>query len=180
MPTVDAFTESDVPTKRRVLNDIAASRSRVPIDLAIALVRAGLNDRSADVRVSALAAVAGRAVASRWAGTSRPPIGPNLSGTSPAEPRLIPNEWTGDQERLREALHEDCLRRLRSDHDRTVRHYALLALGNLEMPLRPSDPVRTAFVEVLVGLYRNDHGPGIRAEVVKALRLVGKRVDGDS
>jgi hypothetical protein len=172
VPTVDTFNQANATTKRRVLNDIAASKSQLSIDLVIALVRSGLIDRSADVRVSALAAVTGRAVASRWAGTSGPAMGPNRSGTPSPQRATIPSEWANDQRRLRESVYADCLRVLRSDSDRRARHYALLALGNLELPIRASDPVRQEFVELLVGLYRSDADSAIRSEVVKTFRLI--------
>jgi len=56
---------SDASAKRRILGDIAASRTVVLIEEVIPLVRAGLRDTSADVRMAALAAVSGRTLASR-------------------------------------------------------------------------------------------------------------------
>jgi len=169
--SVADFTASNLAEKRRILNDIAASRSRLPIEQVISLVRAAMADRLAAVRLSAMAAVAGRAMASRWAGTPGPAFGPRPANSVPPERSVIPLEWKNDPQRLRDALSEDLLTLLREDPDAKVRHYTLLALGNIERPARANDFVRDEFVAVLIERYRHDPEPRIRAEVVKAFRL---------
>jgi hypothetical protein len=169
--SVDGFAASDVAAKRRILNDIAASRSRVPVQDVIALVRAGTRDGSADVRRAALAAVTGRSMAAWWAGTRGPEVGPAPAGAPPPPPRaIIPSEWRDDQRTLRDALYDDCVVLLRTDA--AVRHDALLAVGNLERPVRPDDPMSDRFVQLLLDLYRNDRDARIRAEVVKTFGMI--------
>jgi HEAT repeat protein len=80
-------------------------------------------------------------------------------------------EWKDDQRKLRDALSEGLLGLLRGDPDSRVRYYTLMALGNLERPVRAEDPIRDEFVAVLIERYRHDADDRIRAEVVKALRL---------
>ena len=99
-PSVDDFVASDPAGKRRILNDIAASRSRVPIEQVIQLIRAAMRDPLADVRVSAMAAVGGRAMASRWAGTPGPGSGPGPRNSVQPERGVIPLEWKDDQRKL--------------------------------------------------------------------------------
>jgi hypothetical protein len=169
--SVDDFAALDLGSKRRILNDIAASRSRVPIEQVIQLIRAAMRDGLADVRVSAMAAVGGRAMASRWAGTPGPGLGPGPRNSAPPERGVIPLEWKDDQRKLRDALSEGLLALLRVDPDPKVRHYTLIAIGNLERPARTDDPVRDEFVAVLIERYRQDADSRVRAEVVKAFRL---------
>ena len=90
------FTGASQTTKIRALNDIATSRTEVPIGEVITLVGFGLRDTSAAVRVAAFAAVMGRAMAARWAGTSGPALGPAPRGVPPPERRIIPADWKGD------------------------------------------------------------------------------------
>jgi hypothetical protein len=169
--SVDDFAASDLANKRRILNDIAASRSRVPIEQVIPLIRAAMRDRLAEVRVSAMAAVAGRAMAARWAGTPGPGVGPGPRNSVQPERRVIPLEWKDDQQKLRDALSDGLLALLRGDPDPTVRHDTLIAIGNLERPARADDLIRDQFVAVLIERYRQDADPRIRAEVVKTFRL---------
>jgi hypothetical protein len=171
--SIDAFMASDAATRRRILNDIAALRSRLSIDDVIPLSRAGTRDGSADVRLAALSAVMGRAMAARWAGTAGPGVGPGPSGMpTPPPPAIIPAEWRDDQRKLRDALYDDCVALLRHDADATVRRGALLAIGNLERPPRPDDPLNDQFVQLLLDVYRTDRDSRIRVEIVKALRLI--------
>jgi len=170
-PSVDDFVASDPAGKRRILNDIAASRSRVPIEQVIQLIRAAMRDPLADVRVSAMAAVGGRAMASRWAGTPGPGSGPGPRNSVQPERGVIPLEWKDDQRKLRDALSDDLLALLRGDPDPRVRHDGLIGIGNLERPARTDDLIRDEFVAVLIERYRQDADPRIRAEVVKAFRL---------
>jgi hypothetical protein len=176
-PSLDTFAVSDVAGKQRILNDIAASRSRVSVENVVALTQAGMRDRSADVRVTALAAVAGRVMASRWAGTSGPGMGPASPAAPTGERRIIPVEWRDDQRKLREAVYDDCVGLLRSDKNRAVRHHALLALGSLEWPLRHTDPYSDTFIQLLVDIYRKDPDARIRAEVVKTFRPIPNESD---
>lgn len=164
------FRAADQAAKLRVLSDITTARVNMAIGQVIALVRAGLHDPSADVRMSALGAVMGRAMAARWAGTSGPGMWP--SPTRRPEPPIIPAEWKGDQQVLRDALEDDCLALLKSDSDDRVRYQALLAVGNLERPTQPDDPLPERLVALFVGLYRHDLSARIRAEVVKTFRHV--------
>lgn len=147
--TVREFAASDVARRRQVLNDIATSRARVPIRDVIALTRAGMQDTSADVRIAALAAVMGRATTSGGAGSAG-----------------------GDRALLRENLPPECLRLLWSDSDARVRHYALLAIGNMERPARADEPFPDSFVTLLLDLYRRGQDARIRAEVLKTFRLI--------
>jgi HEAT repeat protein len=55
--------------------------------------------------------------------------------------------------------------------DPKVRHYTLIAVGNLERPARANDLIRDEFVAVLIERYRQDADPLIRTEVIKAFRL---------
>jgi len=169
--SVDDFAASDLAGKRRILNDIAASRSRVPIEQVIQLVNAAMRDPLADVRLSAMAAVGGRAMASRWAGTPGPPSGPGPRNSVQPERGVIPLEWKDDQQKLRDALSEGLLALLRRDPDPTVRHDTLIAIGSLEWPATTDDLIRDEFVAVLIERYRQEGDPRIRAEVVKAFRL---------
>jgi len=169
--TVDDFAASDLASKRRILNDIASSRSRLPIEQVIQLIRAAMRDRLAEVRVSAMAAVAGRAMASGWAGTAGPGSGSGSRNSVQPERCVIPLEWKDDQRKLRDGLSEGLLALLRGDPDPKVREYTLVAIGNLERPARPNDPIREEFVAVLIERYRQDADPRIRAEVVKTFRL---------
>jgi HEAT repeat protein len=169
--SVDDFATSDLAGKRRILNDIAASRSRVPIEQVIQLIRAAMRDPLADVRLSAMAAVGGRAMASRWAGTPGPRSGPGPRNSVQPERGVIPLEWKDDQQKLRDALSEGLLALLRRDPDPTVRHDTLIAIGYLEWPAGTDDLIRDEFVAVLIERYRQDADPRVRAEVVKAFRL---------
>jgi HEAT repeat protein len=150
---------------------IASSRSRLPIEQVIQLIRAAMRDRLAEVRVSAMAAVAGRAMASGWAGTAGPGSGSGSRNSVQPERCVIPLEWKDDQRKLRDGLSEGLLALLRGDPDPKVREYTLVAIGNLERPARPNDPIREEFVAVLIERYRQDADPRIRAEVVKTFRL---------
>jgi hypothetical protein len=85
---------------------------------------------------------------------------------------MIPTEWKGDQQALRDALEDDCLALLKSDPDDRVRHQALLAVVNLERTTRPDGPLTERFAGLLVDLYRRDPSSRVRAEVVKTFRLV--------
>jgi hypothetical protein len=169
--SVADFTASDLASKRRILNDLAASPSRVPIEQVIPLIRAAMADRLADVRMSAMGVVGARAMASRWAGTPGPGFGPGPRNSAQAERVVIPLEWKEDQQKLRDALSEGLLALLREDPNAQVRHDTLIAIGNLERPARPDDPIRDEFVAVLIERYRQDADPRIRTEVVKAFRL---------
>jgi HEAT repeats len=171
------FVASDAASKQRILNDIAASRSRVAIVDVITVARAGMHDPVPEVRVAALAAVAGRAMASRWAGTSGPLMGPLPDGSLSPRGEPIPAEWLDDQRNLHEAVAEDCSRLLLEDQNQTVREYALLALGNLESPSDPNEPLRPQFIELLVNVFYNDADARIRAAVVKALTLIPNNSD---
>ncbi len=96
-------------------------------------------------------------------------------GPSPAprpEPLVIPAEWKGDPQALRDALEDDCLALLKSDPDDRVRYQALLAVGNLERPALREGPLPERLVALFVDLYRHDPSARIRAEVVKTFRLV--------
>ena len=166
--SLEGFTTADATTRQRMLNEIAAARTTAAIQDVIDLLRAGMHDPTSEVRVAALAAVAGRALASRWAGTFGP--GASQQNPSPSQ-RPIPAEWRDDQRKLRDSLFGDCLQLARTDGNQKVREYALLALGNLERPLIPSAPYRQEFMEQLVELFRHDDDPRIRSEVVKAFRL---------
>lgn len=168
--SIGDFRAADQAAKLRVLSDITTARVNMAIGQVIALVRAGLHDSSADVRMSALGAVMGRAMAAHWAGTSGPGMG--LSPTPRPEPPIIPAEWKGDQQALRDALEDDCLARLKSDPDDRVRYQALLAIENLERPTQPDGPLPERLVALFVDLYRHDPSARIRAEVVKTFRLV--------
>jgi HEAT repeat protein len=176
-PSLDTFAVSDVPGKQRMLYDIAASRSRVSVENVVVLIQAGVRDPSEDVRVAALAAVAGRVMASRWAGTAGPGLGPASPVAPTGERRTIPVEWRDDQQKLREAVYDDCVSLLRSDQNRAVRHQALLALGSLEWPLGHTDAYGDAFVQLLLDVFRNDPDARIRAEVVKTFRLIPNESD---
>jgi HEAT repeat protein len=111
----------------------------------------------------------GRAIAARWAGTSGPGVGP--SPLPRPEPPIIPAEWKGDQQTLRDALENDCLALLKSDPDDEVRYQALLAVVNLEL-LAQRDALTARIVGLFVDLYRHDPSAQIRAEVVKTFRLM--------
>jgi hypothetical protein len=113
--SVADFAASDLAGKRRILTDIAASRSRVPIEQAIPLIRVAMADRLADVRMSAMGVVGARAMASRWAGTPGPGSGPGPRNSVPPERGVIPLEWKDDQQKLRDALSEGLLALLRRD-----------------------------------------------------------------
>ena len=164
------FRAADQVTKVSVLRDITSARVNMSIGQVIVLVRAALQDPSADVRMSALGAVMGRATAARWAGTSGPGMGP--SPMPRPEPPIIPAEWKGDQQTLRDALENDCLALLKSDPDDRVRYQALLTVGNLELPPQRDDPLTARIVGLFVDLYRHDPSARIRAEVVKTFRLM--------
>ena len=71
-PSVSDFRAADPVRKERVLNDIAALQSALSIADVIDLASAGMHDASPRVRMAALAAVQGRAIAARWAGTPGP------------------------------------------------------------------------------------------------------------
>jgi HEAT repeat protein len=167
------FTAGDARTRVHILNDIAASRSRVPVTEVIALVREAERDDSADVRTSAMAAVAGRASVARWAGTMGPGVGPSPPGVPPPLPREpFPAEWKHDQQILRRDLYDDCVRLMRSDPDATVRRYAVIALVNMERPPGSDDTFPESFMSALAVVYRADQDDHLRAEVVKTFRLV--------
>ena len=172
--SVGDFRTADQITKVKVLSDIATARANVAIDQVIALARAGLHDSSAEVRMSALGAVMGRTMAARWAGTSGPGMGP--TPVPRPEQRVIPAQWKGDQDVLRDALEDDCLALVKSDPDDRVRYQAFLAVGNLERPMQPEGPLSERIVAVFVDLYRRDSSSRIRAEIVKTFRLVPNNV----
>ena len=128
-------------------------------------------DRNADIRISAVGVVGARAMAARWAGTPGPiPASGSRNSVQPQR-SVIPLERKDDQRKLRDALSAGLLVPLREDPDAQVRHDTLIAIGNLERPARPDDPVRDEFVAVLIERYRQDADPRIQAEVVKGLRL---------
>jgi hypothetical protein len=167
-----AFVAADGAEKRRMLYDIATSRSRLPIKEVIALVTLALQDTAVEVRTAALAAIAGRALVSRSAGTTGAAFGPAPDGRPPPASSGIPAEWRGDQARLNEALASACVARLREDGNAKVRHAALMALGNVQRPERPDEPFASAFVDLIAAVYRRDPDPAVRAEVVKTVRLM--------
>ncbi len=168
--SVEDFRAADRAAKLGVLSSIATARMNVAIGQVIVLVRAGLRDSSAEVRIAALGAVMGRAMAAHWAGISGPGVGPSTP-PRPAPPS-IPAEWQGDQRALFEALEDDCLALLKGDPDDRVRHQALLAIGNLEPRTQADGPLSVRLVGLFVDLYRHDPAPRVRAEVVKTFRLV--------
>lgn len=169
--SVEDFVVADQVEKTSVLTEIAAARENVAIDRVIMLVRAGLHDSEADVRVAALGAVTRRVMTVRWAGTSGPWTGPS-PGPPPPPRRIIPAERKGDLQALRDALEDDCLALLKGDPDERVRYQALLAVGNLERPVQAEGPLAERMIRLLVDLYRHDSSDRIRAEVVKTFRLV--------
>jgi hypothetical protein len=172
LPAVPSeFVGADAAEKRRMLYEIATSRSRLPINEVIALVTLALQDTAVEVRTAALAAIAGRAFVSRSAGTTRA-IGPAPDGGPPPTSPRIPAEWRGDQARLNEALASACVALLREDGNAKVRHAALMALGNVQRPERPDEPFASAFVDLIADVYRRDPDPAVRAEVVKTVRLM--------
>ena len=164
------FRAADQVTKVSVLRDITSARVNMSIGQVIVLVRAALQDPSADVRMSALGAVMGRAMAARWAGTSGPVMGP--SPMPRPELPIIPVQWKGDQQTLRDALENECLALLKGDPDDRVRYQALLTVENLELPTQRDDPLTARIVGLFVDLYRHDPSAQIRAEVVKTFRLM--------
>jgi hypothetical protein len=163
--TILDFRAADQVTKVSALRDITSARVNMSIAEVIVLVRTALQDPLADVRMNALGAVMGRAMAARWAGTSGPGMGPR-----PVP--IIPAEWTGDQRTLRDALENDCLALVKSDPDDQVRYQALLTVVNLELPAQLYEPLTARIVGLLVDLYRHDPSARIRAEVVKTFRLM--------
>lgn len=166
--TVADFSVADKAAKTRVLYEVAFGPATVGIGDAVALLRAGLHDSSAEVRTAALAAAAARTQVARWAGRIGPGLGPDRAPLA----RLIPVEWKDDQATLRDALERDCEALLRHDPDDGVRYQALLAIGNLERPLQADDPLSQYTVDLFIDLYRHDSSARIRAEVVKTFRLV--------
>jgi HEAT repeat protein len=170
--SMEDFLVADPARKARMLIDVAAVQAQVAIVEVIPLVRAGLHDPDVGVRSAALAAVSGRAMAARWAGTAGPLMGPTPSG-QPAPPRpAIPSHWGGDQQALRAALDGDCRALLTGDPDDRVRHQALLAVFSLGMPAATDGLLSQPTIALLVDRYRHDSSARIRAEVVKTLRLV--------
>lgn len=175
--SAEQFAAFDDAGKRAALNDIAASRSQLPIGTVVGLVRMGVKHEAPEVRVASMTAVAGRALAARWAGTTGPGVGPSSPHMPRSTPKLIPAEWRTDRETLRRGLFDACLALLRYDTDERVRHSALLAIGNLEVPADVEQPIGEEFVSLLIDVYGRDPSGGIRAEVVKTFRLASNNSD---
>ena len=165
-----AFLAGDVRTKGRALIQLFAPEANVSIAQVVTLVGLGMRDPSRLVRLQALSAISARVTMARWAGTSGPQLGP---GPGPRrELPVIPIEWKDDQQKLRDALYDQCLEVLKGDQDPEVRRYALNAVGNLNLPASPGQPYGDEFVALLVNLFRSDRDPRIRAAAVGSLHLM--------
>lgn len=164
------FLAGDVRTKGRALTQLFAREADVSIAHVVTLVGLGMRDPSPLVRQQALSAISARVMMARWAGTSGPQVGP---GPGPRrELPIIPIEWKDDQQKLRDALYDQCLEVLKSDQDRDVRRSALGAVGYLNLPANPGQPFSDEFVALLVNLFRSDRDPRIRAAAVGSLYLM--------
>jgi hypothetical protein len=168
--SLERFAAADAMTRQRMLSELVALRAPATTEDVITLARAGMHDPTPEVRIAALSAVAARAMAARWAGTSGP-VPSAQQNPSSGQSATIPSDRRDDQRKLRETLFGDCLQLARTDRDEKVRESALLALGNLERPLSPTEPWREQFIEQLVELFRRDSDPRIRGEIVKSFRL---------
>ena len=167
------FAAADERGKGRMLGAIGTSEVQLPIEDAIRLIRLGATDPFPAVREVAMAAISGRAMISRWAGTRGPQVGPRPNGgpIGPERP-IIPLAWSDDQRALREALHDVCVSLMQTDPAVRVRREALRAIGNLHLPAGAADLADERFVALLVERYRTDADARIRHDVVEGLALI--------
>jgi hypothetical protein len=170
--SIPGFIAADTAGRLAILRQLGTSRSRVPIETLLELVRIGSADNAPDVRTAAMVAVSVRAIASRWAGTTGPGMGPPPRGTPPPEPPpLIPAEWRTDQATLRTHVRDTCVAMVRGDTHEEVRHTALLAAYAMYLPTDPlAEAFPDEFVSLVIDVYRRDASDRLRSEAVKALR----------
>ena len=172
------FAAADERGKGRMLGAIASSEIQLPIEDAIRLIRLGATDPIPTVREVAMAAISGRAMISRWAGTRGPQVGPRPnSGPSGPERPVIPLAWSDDQRALREALRDVCVSLLETDPVVRVRREALRAIGNLYLPAAAADLADERFVALLVERYRTDADARIRHDIVEGLAFLANNTE---